>query len=55
MKSKEILVHADSDGLKSPANILIKLAYLNQVIVDGLPISAREHFHLRPKFELVNS
>ena len=55
MQWKEILVHGDSDGLKSLANLLIKLADLNQDNVDGLPLGAREHIHLRPKFELVNS
>ena len=55
MQWKEILVHGDSDGLKSLANLLIKLADLKQDNVDGLPIGAREHFHLRPKFELANS
>ena len=55
MQWKEILVHGDPDGLKSLANLLIKLADLNQDNVDGLPIVTREHIHLRPKFELAKS
>ncbi|MBK8872383.1 MAG: hypothetical protein IPN13_00125 [Bacteroidetes bacterium] len=55
MQWKEILIHGDPDGLKSLATILIKLADLNQDSIDGLPIGAREHIHLRPKFDLANS
>lgn len=55
MQWKEILIHGDPDGLKSLATILIKLADLNQDSVDGLPIGARKHIHLRPKFDLANS
>ena len=54
-KWKEILIHGDPEGLKSFAHLLIKLADLNQDNIDGLPIGAREHKHLRPKFELSNS
>ena len=54
-KRKEIQIHGDPEGLKSFAKLLIKLADLNQDNVDGLPRGAREHFHLRPKFELANS
>ena len=52
---KEVLIHGDPDGLRSLANLLLKLADLNQDNVKGLPIGAREHFHLRPKFELSKS
>lgn len=52
---KEVLIHGDPDGLRSLANLLLKLADLNQDSVEGLPIGAREHFHLRPKFELSKS
>lgn len=52
---KEVLIHGDSEGLKSFANLLIKLAELNQDNVVELPIGAREHKHLHPKFELSNS
>ena len=55
MQWKEILIHGDPDGLRSFAKLLIKLADLNQDNVDGLPIGAREHIHLQPKFDLSNS
>ena len=55
MQWKEVLIHGDPDGLKSLAKLLLKLADLNQDNVDGLPIGAREHIHLRPKFDLANS
>ena len=55
MKWKEILIHGDPEGLKSFAKILIKLAELNQDNVDGLPVGAREHIHLRPKYDLSRS
>ena len=55
MKWKEILIHGDPEGLKSFAKILIKLAEQNQDNVDGLPVGAREHIHLRPKYDLSRS
>jgi hypothetical protein len=55
MQWKEILIHGDPDGLKSFAKLLIKLADLQQDNVAGLPIGAREHIHLQPKFDLSNS
>lgn len=55
MQWKKVLIHGDPDGLKSFANLLLKLADLNQDNVDGLPIGAREHIHLQPKFDLANS
>jgi len=55
MQWKQILIHGDPDGLKSFAKLLIKLADLQQDHVAGLPIGAREHIHLRPKFDLSNS
>jgi len=55
MKWKEILIHGDPEGLRSMGRLLIKLADTNQDKVDGLPIGAREHIHLRPKFDLSNS
>ena len=54
-KWKEILIHGDPEGLKSFARLLIKLAETNQDKVDGLPIGAREHILLRPKFDLSKS
>lgn len=55
MNWKEILIHGDPEGLKSFARILIKLADTNQDDIDGLPVGAREHVHLRPKFDLSDS
>jgi len=54
-KWKEILIHGDPEGLKSFARLLMKLADTNQDNIDRLPIGAREHIHLRPKFDLSNS
>lgn len=55
VKWREILIHGDPEGLKSFANLLIKLADTNQDDIDGLPIGAREHIHLSPKVDLSNS
>src|SRR5688572_16605507 len=55
MQWKKVLIHGDPDGLKSLAKLLLKLADLNQDNVEGLPIGASEHIHLRPKFDLANS
>jgi hypothetical protein len=49
---KEVLIHGDPEGLKSFAQLLIKLAEFNQDAVEELPMGAREHKHLRPEFEL---
>lgn len=56
-KWNEILIHADPEGLKSFAKLLIEIAELNQEEVDDkyLPIGAREHYCLSPKLELANS
>ncbi len=54
-KWKEIYIHGDSEGLKSFANFIIKLAELNQDRLDELPNGAREHKHLRPNLELAKS
>jgi hypothetical protein len=54
-KWKEILIHGDPEGLKSFARLLIKLADTDQGTISGLPVGAREHIHLRPKFDLSNS
>jgi hypothetical protein len=51
----EILIHGDPEGLKSFANLLIRIANLNQEKIESLPIGAREHIHLRPKLDLSNS
>src|SRR5258705_13522960 len=55
IKSQEVLIHGDAEGLKSFATLLIKLADANQNDIIGLPIGAREHVHLRPEHDLSNS
>jgi len=52
---QEILIHGDPEGLKSLATLLIKLADTNQNDITNLPIEARHHVHLRPKYDLSNS
>ena len=54
-KWKEISIHGDPEGLKSFAKLLIKIANLNQENETGLPVGAREHYHLRPNIELGKS
>ncbi|HVS90493.1 MAG TPA: hypothetical protein VHE59_00575 [Mucilaginibacter sp.] len=54
-KWREVLIHGDPDGLRSLANLLLKIADLNQENLDDLPIGAREHYHLRPNWELGKS
>ncbi len=56
-KWEEILIHGDPEGLRSFAKLLTDIADLNQEEVDDkfLPTGAREHYHLRPEFELANS
>ena len=54
-KWQNILIHGDPEGLRSLATILLKLADTDQNDVLDLPIGAREHIHLRPKFDLSNS
>jgi hypothetical protein len=51
----EILIHGDPEGLRSLANLLLKLADLDQESITGLPVGARAHEHLRPKLELSSS
>lgn len=50
----EILIHGNPDGLKSLAKLLLEIAELDQEAVDDkyLPVGAREHYLLRPGFEL---
>lgn len=55
IKWQEVLIHGDAEGLKSFAALLIKLADVNQNEIIGLPIGAREHVHLRPRYDLSNS
>jgi hypothetical protein len=54
-KWKEIYIHGDPQGLKSLANLLIKIADTNQDNLNNLPNGAREHVHLKPKFDLSSS
>ncbi len=56
-KWEEVLIHGVPEGLRSFAKLLIDIADLNQDAVDNNehPIGAREHYHLRPRFELANS
>ena len=51
-KWQNILIHGDKEGLKSFAQLLIKLADLNQDDIKSLPIGAREHVHLRPNLDI---
>ena len=55
IKWQDILIHGDPEGLKSLATLLIKLADANQNDIIGLPIGARHHVHLQPKYDLSNS
>lgn len=49
-----IYIHGNPEGLKSFAKLLLEIAELNQDEVEDkyLPQGGREHYHLRPKFEL---
>ncbi len=51
----EVQIHGDTAGLRSLANLLLKIADLDQENIAALPAGAREHRHLRPNFELSNS
>ncbi len=46
------MIHGDPEGLRSLANLLLKIANLDQESVAALPVGAREHVHLRPNFGL---
>jgi hypothetical protein len=54
-KWQNILIHGDPEGLRSLATILLELADTDQNEIIDLPIGAREHIHLRPKYDLSNS
>ena len=54
-KWQEVLIHGDPEGLKSFAQLLMKIADLDQESVADLPAGAREHYHLRPNLELSKS
>lgn len=53
----EIMIHGNSEGLKSFAKLILEIADLNQEKIEEkyLPIGAREHYHLRPNIELSKS
>jgi hypothetical protein len=55
IKWQDVLIHGDPEGLRSLARLLLKLADINQDNNIDLPIGAREHIHLRPKYDLSNS
>jgi hypothetical protein len=54
-KWQEVLIHGDPEGLRSFANLLMKIADLNQENQIDFPEGAREHYHLRPNLELSKS
>jgi hypothetical protein len=56
-KWQEVLIHGDPEGLRTFAKLLITIADLNQEqeTETELPIGAREHYHLRPNWELGKS
>jgi hypothetical protein len=56
-KWQEVLIHGDPEGLRTFAKLLIKIADLNQEqeTETELPVGAREHYHLRPNWELGKS
>jgi len=54
-KRQEVLIHGDPEGLRSFAELLMKIADLNQEDQTDFPIGAREHYHLRPNRELGKS
>ena len=54
-KWQEVLIHGDPEGLKSFAKLLLKIANLNQEDQTNFPVGAREHYHLRPNWELGKS
>jgi len=56
-KWQEVQIHGDPEGLRTFAELLTKIADLNQEQVNEteLPTGAREHYHLRPNLELSKS
>ncbi len=51
----EISIHGDPEGLRSLANLLLKLADLDQESIADLPAGAKGHYHLRRNIELSHS
>ncbi|TDN40470.1 hypothetical protein E4631_10915 [Hymenobacter sp. UV11] len=54
-KWQTLLIHGDSEGLKSFARLLLRLAELKQDELPALPFGAREHVSLRPCLDISNS
>lgn len=54
-KWQEVMIHDDPEGLRSFAKLLTKLANLDQEKMPDLPVGAKEHYHLRPNWELGKS
>ena len=56
-KWQEVQIHGDPEGLRTFAELLLKIADLDQEQVSDteLPIGESEHYHLRPNFELGKS
>lgn len=52
---QEILIHGDPTGLRSLADLLLKIANTDQNERADLPIGAREHVQLNPDFDLSKS
>jgi len=57
LKWDEVLIHGDPEGLRSFAKLLLEIADLDQEKVNDkfIPVGDREHYHLRPRFELSKS
>ena len=51
-KWQTIFIHGDSEGLKSFAQLLLRLADLKQDELSALPPGAREHVSLRPDLDI---
>ncbi len=51
-KWREVLIHGDPEGLRSFAELLIKIANSDQESQTNLPIGAKEHYRLKPNLEL---
>jgi uncharacterized protein YdeI (YjbR/CyaY-like superfamily) len=54
-KWQKVMIHGDPEGLRSLAKLLMKMADLDQEKRTDLPTGAREHYHLRPGWELSKS
>ncbi|WP_426062078.1 Imm32 family immunity protein [Hymenobacter sp. B1770] len=52
---QSVLIHGDPEGLRSFAQLLLRLADLEQDAFPALPPGARAHISLRPNLDLSNS